>query len=37
LEEFDKALDLAIKGCNIVSNLQKEALVKKYQSDAEVD
>jgi len=37
LEEFDEALDLAIKGCNIVSNLQKEALVKKYQSDAEVD
>ena len=37
LEEFDKALDLAIKGCNIISNLQKEALVKKYQVDVVVD
>jgi len=37
LEEFDKALDLAIKGCNIVSKLQKEALVKRYQADVEVD
>jgi len=37
LEEFDKALELAIKGCHIVSKLQKEALVKKYQADVEVD
>ena len=37
LEEFDKALDLAITGCNIVSKIQKDALVKKYQSNVEVD
>jgi exosome complex component RRP41 len=37
LEEFDKALNLAIKGCNIVSKLQKEALVQKYQVDREID
>jgi exosome complex component RRP41 len=35
-EEFDIALDLAIKGCYMVSKIQKEALVKKYQTDAEV-
>jgi len=35
VEEFDKALDLAIKGCNIISKLQKEALVQKYQVDVE--
>lgn len=29
-KEFDEALDLAIKGCEIVSNLQREALLKKY-------
>jgi len=37
LEEFDKALDLAINGCNIVSKLQKDALVKKYQTNVEED
>lgn len=32
LEEFDKAFDLAIKGCHIVSDLQKKAVLEKYQS-----
>ena len=32
LDEFDKALDLAIKGCHIVSDIQKKALLEKYQS-----
>jgi exosome complex component RRP41 len=32
LEEFDKALDLAIKGCYIVSDIQKKAIMKKYHS-----
>ena len=32
LEEFDKALDLAINGCKVVSDLQKNAILKKYQS-----
>jgi exosome complex component RRP41 len=37
IEEFDKALELAIKGCKIISKLQKEALLKKYQADLGVD
>jgi exosome complex component RRP41 len=36
LEEFDKALDLAIKGCYTVSELQKKVLIEKYQKIAEV-
>ena len=35
LDEFDKALDLAIKGCRIVSDIQKKALLEKYQSVTE--
>ena len=35
MEEFDKALDLAIKGCYIVSDLQKKAIMKKYHSITE--
>ncbi len=35
MEEFDKALDLAIKGCYIVSDLQKKAIMKKYHSISE--
>jgi len=30
-DEFDQALNLAIKGCNIVSELQKKAIMNKYQ------
>ncbi|KYK21468.1 exonuclease [Thermoplasmatales archaeon SG8-52-4] len=32
LAEFDQALDLAIKGCHIVSDIQKKAIMDKYQS-----
>ncbi|RLF45375.1 MAG: exosome complex exonuclease Rrp41 [Thermoplasmata archaeon] len=31
-EEFDQALDMAIKGCKEISKLQKEALLKKYKT-----
>jgi len=31
VEEFDKALDLAIKGCHIVSEFQKKAILEKYR------
>ena len=37
LEEFDKALELAIKGCHIISEKQKDALKNKYQKSLEVD
>jgi exosome complex component RRP41 len=37
LEEFDKALDLALKGCHIVSDLQKKAVMEKYQNVGEVE
>jgi exosome complex component RRP41 len=35
-KEFDKALDLAIKGCKIISELQKKAILEKYQKNVEV-
>jgi exosome complex component RRP41 len=35
LDEFDKALDLAIKGCHMISDLQKKAIMEKYQSVSE--
>lgn len=37
LKEFDEALDLAIKGCHIVSDLQKKAIMNKYESVLEVE
>ncbi len=37
LEEFDKALDMAINGCHAVSEIQKQAIMKKYQSNEEGD
>jgi len=37
LEEFDKALEMAINGCHTVSELQKQAIMKKYQSNEEGD
>ena len=37
LEEFDRALDMAITGCHAVSDLQKKAIMKKYQSVLEVE
>jgi len=33
-EEFDKALELAIKGCKDVSEIQKKAITKKYEKEA---
>jgi exosome complex component RRP41 len=33
LDEFNKAFDLALKGCNIISDLQKKAILEKYDSD----
>ena len=35
--EFDEAFDLAVKGCHIVSDLQKKAILEKYESIAEVE
>jgi len=34
-KEFDKALDLAIKGCKTIAELQKKAILKKYQKNME--
>jgi exosome complex component RRP41 len=34
-EEFEKALELAMKGCHIISEIQKKALLDKYQADLE--
>ncbi len=34
-EEFERALDLAIKGCHQVSEIQKKAIASKYQSNKE--
>jgi len=34
-EEFEKALELAMKGCQIISELQKKALLNNYQVDKE--
>ena len=35
LDEFDKAVELAIKGCKIVSEIQKKAIMEKYEKVAE--
>jgi len=35
LDEFDRALDLAIKGCYSVSDIQKKALMDRYASNSE--
>jgi exosome complex component RRP41 len=34
-EEFEKAMELALKGCQIISDLQKKAIMEKYQSKTE--
>ena len=34
-KEFDEALDLAIKGCHEVSKMQKEAITKKFEKEAQ--
>ena len=33
-DEFNKALDLAVKGCKDVSEMQKKALMEKYEKEA---
>ena len=33
-DEFNQAFDLAVKGCYTVSELQKNAIMQKYQSIA---
>ena len=35
-QEFEEALELALKGCREVSKLQKEALLRKYETKNEV-
>jgi len=35
LDEFDKAVDLAINGCKTVSELQKKAIMEKYEKVTE--
>ena len=37
VEEFDQALEFAIKGCRLISEMQKKALIDKYQVDVEVN
>jgi exosome complex component RRP41 len=32
-EEFDKALDLVFKGCHTISEIQKKAILEKYESE----
>ena len=32
-EEFDKAFDLVLKGCHTISEIQKKAILEKYQSE----
>lgn len=36
-EEFDKALNMAIEGCKKISEIQKQAIIDKYQNKAESD
>jgi exosome complex component RRP41 len=33
LDEFEKALELAKRGCAMVSEMQREALIQKYQGE----
>jgi exosome complex component RRP41 len=37
LKEFDKALEMAIKGCQTVAEIQKKAIMDKYKSILEVE
>lgn len=36
-EEFEKAFDLAVKGCYTISELQKKAIMEKYESMPEAE
>jgi exosome complex component RRP41 len=33
-DEFNEAFDLAVKGCHMVSEIQKKAIMDKYQTAA---
>ena len=37
MEEFEKAISMAINGCHFVSKLQRQALIDKYKTALEVD
>ena len=37
LDEFNNALDLAIKGCYTISEIQKKAIMDKYKKITEVE
>jgi len=37
MDEFEKAISMAINGCNIVADIQKQALINKYKTALEVD
>jgi exosome complex component RRP41 len=37
LKEFDQALDMSINGCQIISDIQKKAVIDRYQSALEVE
>lgn len=37
LEEYDQAFDYAVKGCHIVSEIQKKTILDKYESILEVE
>jgi len=37
LDEFNKAFDLAVKGCHVVSEIQKKAILDRYQSASEAE
>jgi len=37
IEEFDKALNMAIEGCKKISEIQKQAIIDKYQNKTEGD
>jgi len=34
VDEFNQAFDLAVRGCHLVSELQKQAIMQKYQTVA---
>ena len=37
VDEFNKAFDLAVKGCHVVSEIQKKAILDKYQPTVEAE
>ena len=33
-DEFDKAINMAIEGCKKISEIQKKAIIEKYQNNS---